>query len=127
VQTQGMQAFRRAWARHPMATLHTSDPGTHALLERMLLRYRGEDFRRSVAAGAQVATAIALESIEQPTLVLCGTLDVSSRRQTAAAVARSLPHAELFEVPAAGHLSNLDNPADYNASLLRFLQRHASM
>jgi pimeloyl-ACP methyl ester carboxylesterase len=124
-QRDGIDAFRRAWARHPMTELHTRDLDTRVLLSRLLARYRGEDLLQTPEPAAAGATWPALESIAQPTLVICGESDVSSRRSAATLIAQKAPAAEVFQVPGAGHLANLDNPAAYNAALSRFLRRHA--
>jgi len=124
-QRDGIDAFRHVWARHPMTELHTRNADTRVLLDRLLARYRGEDLLQAAEAAASNATMPALESIAQPTLVICGELDVPSRRSAATVIARKVPAAELFQVPGAGHLANLDDPPAYNAALSRFLRRHA--
>ncbi|HEX4597239.1 MAG TPA: alpha/beta hydrolase [Burkholderiaceae bacterium] len=121
----GIEAFRRMWAQHPMTHLRTREPGTRALLDGLLARYRGEDLLQMPEPGLSTAALPPLESIAQPTLIICGAFDVPSRRNTAAALAQRLPSVELFQVADAGHLANLDNPSVYNAALLRFLRRHA--
>jgi pimeloyl-ACP methyl ester carboxylesterase len=126
VQRDGIEAFRRAWAQHPMTRLRIRDAGTRALLDRMLERYRGEDLLQNPDPGATTALAPSLESITQPTLVMCGAFDVPSRRNSAAVIVRRVPGAQLVEVPDAGHLASLDNPSAYNASLLRFLRQHVT-
>ena len=41
LRTQGIAAFRRAWARAPFMQLRTGDARAHALLGAMLERYAG--------------------------------------------------------------------------------------
>jgi 3-oxoadipate enol-lactonase len=119
----GVEAFRRVWARHPMARLHTADRSAHDRLARMLARYPGHDLLEAPAA-AGFDEAGALASIRCPALVLSGALDVASRRSAARQIARTLAAAEYETVPDAGHLAGLDNPSAYNAALRRFLQSH---
>lgn len=64
-----------------------------------------------------------LPSITVPTLVLVGDEDVLTPPAFSAAMASLLPRAELVVVPQAGHLANLEQPAAFNAALLRFLER----
>ena len=125
VREGGMEAFRRAWTRHPLGQLRTGDPHAHELLRRMIERYRGEDLQQPAASTDESGKCPVLESIRQPALVIGGALDIESRRSAAELIAQKLPRAERHVVPDAGHLVNLDNPQAYNALLLRFLGRHA--
>ncbi len=125
VRTDGMEAFRRAWTRHPLTQLRTADPRTHELVGRMIARYRGEDLRRPPASAPEDWNHPPLESVRKPTLVIGGAFDIQTRRDAAEGLAQLLPVAERAIVPDAGHLANLDNPQAYNALLLRFLEQHA--
>lgn len=123
VQEDGVEAFRKAWSRHPLARLQTSDRAMHELLSRMIARYRADDLREIAASPSGGWDPAPLESLHQPALVIAGALDIPTRRAAAQKIARRLPNAELRLVPAAGHLANLDNPPAYNAALLEFLKR----
>jgi 3-oxoadipate enol-lactonase len=125
VRDVGMEAFRRAWTRHPLTQLRTADPRAHELVGRMIGRYRGEDLQRPPAGVPEGWEHPALESVRKPALVIGGAFDIDTRRKAAEAIARKLPGAECAVVPDAGHLANLDNPQAYNARLLRFLEQHA--
>ena len=58
-----------------------------------------------------------------PVLVLVGRDDVLTPPAKARAMAELVPGAELVEIPAAGHLANLEQPEAFNAALGRFLDR----
>ena len=60
-----------------------------------------------------------------PVLVVVGTEDVLTPPPKARAMADLLPGAELVEIPAAGHLANLEQPEAFNAALGRLLDRVA--
>ncbi len=62
-----------------------------------------------------------LGEIAAPALVLVGAEDASLPPPRSRALASHLPEARLVEVPAAGHLSALERPAEINAALLGFL------
>jgi 3-oxoadipate enol-lactonase len=62
-----------------------------------------------------------LAGITVPTLVLVGEDDGLTPPAAAEALAGAIPHARLAVVPAAGHLSNLENPQAFNAALDDFL------
>jgi 3-oxoadipate enol-lactonase len=62
-----------------------------------------------------------LGSISCPALVIVGDKDTLTPPSEAEKIAAGVPGARLVTVPAAGHLSNLENPAPFNRALLDFL------
>jgi pimeloyl-ACP methyl ester carboxylesterase len=66
-------------------------------------------------------TAI-LPKILVPTLVACGVDDVVTPPEQSRAMASAIPGARLVEVPDAGHLAPLENPAPVNLAILEFLR-----
>lgn len=62
-----------------------------------------------------------LSGIAQPALVIHGAEDALIPPSEAEAMARALPNARLVLVPSAGHLLNLEQPADFNAAVRTFL------
>lgn len=64
-----------------------------------------------------------LPTINVPTLVLVGEEDMLTPPAEAEAMARSIPGAKLVKIPAAGHLSNLEQPAAFTAAVEEFLAR----
>jgi pimeloyl-[acyl-carrier protein] methyl ester esterase len=123
VRRHGIEAFREAWAHHALMQLRTPDPEARARLAAMLARYPGKDLRQA-ASGAQRTTRVRLESVTAPTLVLSGEYDLAGRKRAARALTARLSHAELAEIPGAGHLPNLDRPDVYNKLCREFLTRH---
>ncbi len=67
-----------------------------------------------------------LSGLRVPALVLVGAEDTLTPPDEARNLAGSLPHARFREIPAAGHLSNLENPEAFNAVLAEFLGEWAS-
>jgi len=62
-----------------------------------------------------------LAAIEVPTLVAVGEDDELTPPAAAEVLAGGIPDARLVVVPAAGHLSNLENPDAFNRALADFL------
>jgi pimeloyl-ACP methyl ester carboxylesterase len=52
--------------------------------------------------------------------LLWGELDARSPLSVAHAFARAIPHAEFAIIPHAGHMSNLERPAEFNAAVRAF-------
>lgn len=124
VRAQGMAAFRREWAAHPLLSLRTGDPHMHEILGAMIMRYPGNDLLEPVVTAAAV-DAPSIDSVDAPVLVITGDQDLASRTQAANTLAARLSKAERAVIPAAGHLPNLDNPKAYNEVVRAFLARHA--
>lgn len=63
----------------------------------------------------------ALRTVTARTLVICGAEDVMTPIADSEAIARTIPGAELVVIPGAGHMSNMEQPAAFNAAIARFL------
>jgi 3-oxoadipate enol-lactonase len=67
-----------------------------------------------------------LPHINVPTLVIVGAEDVVTPPPDAEFLARNIPGAKLVTIPGAGHLTNIEQPEIFNATLEAFLNRHAN-
>ncbi|WP_424138051.1 3-oxoadipate enol-lactonase [Roseomonas chloroacetimidivorans] len=67
-----------------------------------------------------------LHGLSIPALVVVGEQDPSTTPEHARRIAEALPGAELVVLPDAAHLSNVEQPAAFNAALLAFLGRIAA-
>ena len=64
-----------------------------------------------------------LATIAVPALVLVGKEDLALPPARSREIAAHITDAEFFEVPAAGHLSTLEEPEVINEAIERFLQK----
>ncbi|HVF03710.1 MAG TPA: alpha/beta hydrolase [Frankiaceae bacterium] len=62
-----------------------------------------------------------LRSVTVPALVVVGDEDQLSTPEEARAMADALPDARLVTIPLAGHLTNVEAPEEFTATLLEFL------
>lgn len=62
-----------------------------------------------------------LSEIACPALVVVGEEDAISSPEEMAEIAAALPDANYATIPAAGHMSPMENPADFNAVVRQFL------
>lgn len=60
-------------------------------------------------------------AIGVPTLVLCGAQDRVTPPQLSEQLAEAVPGARLHLIPGAGHLANLERPAEFNARVEDFI------
>jgi tellurite resistance protein TerC len=78
-----------------------------------------------IALAARTDTTSALYGINMPTLLLVGQHDTLTPPSASFAMKEKLPNAELHIIPEAAHVSNLENPGEFNRHLLAFLDRLA--
>ncbi len=62
-----------------------------------------------------------LGEITVPTLIIGGAEDKGAPPEALAAAASQIPNSKHVIVPAAGHISNLENPSDFNRELKTFI------
>jgi pimeloyl-ACP methyl ester carboxylesterase len=65
-----------------------------------------------------------LPQIRTPTLLVAGEHDGISTPDEMRGIAAQIPNAQFAVIPAAGHMSPLENPSAFNAALKSFLDRH---
>lgn len=98
--------------------LHTNDVRARTLLREMVNRYPGLDL---LADDTERLSGVGdLSQLDLPVLIINGEHDSDARIAAGTELARALPDVRLAVIPAAGHLSNLDNPGAYNAVLGEF-------
>ncbi len=83
-------------------------------------------------AAAQLGMAARREFVSQlphidlPTLFVCGAHDVISTVEEMRQLAATTPHATYAEIAAAGHMSPLENPQEFNRVVTEFLRLQGS-
>jgi 3-oxoadipate enol-lactonase len=75
--------------------------------------------QRGMAARPDVTNL--LPRINLPTLLLVGAEDAISPPEEMRKMAAEIPSAKFVEIPAAGHMTTMENPAAVNAALARFI------
>jgi 3-oxoadipate enol-lactonase len=81
-------------------------------------------FQAQLAAIQGFSCCRELRDLTVPTLVITGTADVIVPPANGRLLADLLPHAELVEIPGAGHAVNIECPEEFNTSVQQFLQKH---
>jgi pimeloyl-ACP methyl ester carboxylesterase len=117
-----MLAERAETSRPTFPGLFAAEPaaGVIELLDAVAGDVRSQSLRVALAAMAEADLRDLLPSIAVPTLLLWGELDARSPLRVAREFARAIPHAELVIIPGAGHMSNLERPAQFNAAIRAF-------
>ncbi|MFE3997454.1 alpha/beta fold hydrolase [Nocardioides sp. YIM B13467] len=96
------------------------------LLEAMSADVRRHSMLTALTAMAHADLTDVLGTIQVPTQLIWGTLDVRSPLSVAHEFERLIPGADLAVIPDCGHVSNLEAPQAFNDILRSFLRRHAT-
>lgn len=103
-----------------------TNPDAIALIREMILATDPRAIGGTLLAlAARTDTTPALPRLDLPALLLVGEHDRLTPPAAAQALAEGLPQAELYIIPRAGHMSNLENPGYFNERLLSFLEQVA--
>lgn len=76
-----------------------------------------------LAMAARTDTTPSLPNIKVPTLILVGEHDTLTPPAASQAMKEKIPNSELHIIPNAAHMSNLENPKEFNEKLIAFLKR----
>ncbi|MFI5251086.1 MAG: alpha/beta fold hydrolase [Bacteroidota bacterium] len=92
----------------------------HAMIENMSpLAIAGA----SLAMASRTDTTSSLGRISVPAMIMVGENDTLTPPHSAMQMKEKMPNAEMYIIPNAAHVSNLENPKDFNNRLLTFLQK----
>lgn len=76
-----------------------------------------------IALAARTDTTAVLPSIRIPTLILVGAEDKLTPPSASESMRDRIAKSEMHVIPNAAHMSNLENPEEFNAHLIHFLKR----
>ncbi|HEU5018826.1 MAG TPA: alpha/beta fold hydrolase, partial [Pseudolabrys sp.] len=90
-----------------------------------MTRLHKESYIKSIEASVTMDVRSDLGAIKVPTLVVVGSEDRLTTVRMAQELATEIPGAELSVIDDAGHLVNIEKPAEFNAAVIDFLRRHS--
>lgn len=103
-------------------TTRRDNPELVSRLQERILATSPRGIAQALAGlGSRADSGDTLAGIRVPTLVLVGEEDVLTPPPEAEAMAAAITGSRFEVIPAAGHLSNLENPTAYRDALTRFL------
>lgn len=120
----GLKPFIPAMLKLMFAASSLRDPAKAGMIAhwRARLGSRPKQVLHAVKAVVQRADVSAeLVNIRCPTLIVVGAEDVLTSPSHAVFMAKTIAHATLVQVPAAGHSANMEAPEAVNAALLAHL------
>jgi pimeloyl-ACP methyl ester carboxylesterase len=101
-----------------------SDPSGLALAERIMSAIPPETYRKAVQLLTTFDRRKELAEIRVPTLLIAGSDDRTAPPSVMERMAQKIPGAEYVCLQGCGHLGPMDQPDEFNAALLDFLERH---
>jgi 3-oxoadipate enol-lactonase len=100
-------------------------PGAYQALLASFKALRNESYLKTLEASVAQDRAAPLEKLSVPTLIITGDEDRVYPLELTRRMASRIPGAELVVLEGCGHLSNLEQPEQFNAALHDFLKRHS--
>jgi 3-oxoadipate enol-lactonase len=98
-------------------------PGTYEELLASFKALRQPSYLKTLEASVTQDRAAPIEKIRSPTLVITSDEDKVYPPSIARGMAKRIPDARLAVISGAGHLSNLEQPGQFNQVVLRFLSQ----
>jgi pimeloyl-ACP methyl ester carboxylesterase len=99
-----------------------SDPVGVELAERIMGKVPPETYRKSLHLLTTFDRRANLPNIAVPTLLIAGSDDKTAPAAIMASMQRKIPGSELVVLEGCGHLGPMEQPAEFNAALERFLR-----
>ena len=96
------------------------------LLEEVAAAVRPESLKTQMLVMAEADLTDMLSTVAVPTLLLWGELDGRSPLGVARQFEQAIPHAELVVIPRCGHVSNLEQPAQFNDAVRAFCRAESA-
>ncbi|HEX6857484.1 MAG TPA: alpha/beta fold hydrolase [Streptosporangiaceae bacterium] len=125
VSAGGVTAGQQAWLHHPLFAGVRRDPGLAAQLAVMVSDYPGQHWLGQDPETAGPRPAEVLGRLTMPALVVAGEQDMPCFLEMTGILAGGIPGAEHTLIPGAGHMVNMERPAEVNALLTSFLAKAA--
>jgi 3-oxoadipate enol-lactonase len=117
-----VEETKQFWLAHPTFASLSQYPRARHVVEAMVRDYSGWHWRSTDLQQSGPDIRAGLAGLQVPTWVLSGDLDVEGYREIAAEIASTLPGAQLVRYPEAGHVMNLEQPAEFTRHVLEFVR-----
>jgi 3-oxoadipate enol-lactonase len=127
IRTDGTRVFAEEFMKHVVAPeSFETKPEAVRSLQSMIERMAPIALCGTlVALAARTDTSPVLKSIQSPVLILHGEKDALISPAEAKAMKEKIPNAELQMISKAGHMSNIENPEEFNTHLVDFIKRNS--
>jgi pimeloyl-ACP methyl ester carboxylesterase len=118
----GVEAGKRFWLEQPIFHSLRDHGEARRAVAGMVGDYSGWHWKNSDPQQPGPDIRARLGTLDLPSLVVSGDLDVEGYRQIAREISLTLPRAALIRLGKAGHMMNLEQPAEFTERVLRFVE-----
>lgn len=116
---------KRLWLSNSVFKTTMDDPNTRKDLTRIIDNYSGFFWTNNpVHKRPEVRARYRLETIDIPTLIIAGENDSEDFLKVAELLHNSIRNSTLQIIPKAGHMSNMDQPEEFNRLVDEFIATH---
>ena len=109
--------------RWSSAGLAERDPAVIDRMKRMIRNTSAQGYCGCAAALARLNYGPRLGAIDTPTLVVCGSEDHGAPPENTRQMHKMIKGSLFLEIEQAGHISNIEKPALFNAEVARFFDK----
>lgn len=118
----GIPAAKESWLAHPLFAAAQRQPAVAARLKQIVDEYSGWHFvNDSQEVGLHPPAALQLAALNLPVLAIVGEDDIPDFRLVTELVCQQAPQARRLIVPGAGHMANMEAPAQVTQAIMEFL------
>jgi len=118
----GIAAAKEQWLALPLFQPALQQPEAGRRLKQMVSDYSGWHWRnKDPQQRLHPSTLQRLADITAPTLIVIGERDEPDFRAMADVFAQAIPHSRKVVMPGVGHMTNMEDPARFNAIVGDFL------
>jgi 3-oxoadipate enol-lactonase len=122
-QREGVQRANELWLTDPLFVPAARDSMLAGRLRHIVQPYQGEAWLHFAWRRGVTPSALSrLNTIRVPTLAVVGELDIPDMRQIADTLGTHISGARKVVLKGVGHMSNMEDPATFNRTVLDFLR-----
>jgi 3-oxoadipate enol-lactonase len=120
---EGVHAAKELWLAHPLFAAASRQPALATTLRAMTDTYPGRHWlTRDPGRGSDPPAATRLGEVRVPALVVVGEEDLPDFHRIAALLEHGIAGARKVVIAGAGHLPNMERPAEFNRVVREFLR-----
>lgn len=125
IKRNGVDAYAETFLKGALSPTSLKDPSVVETAAKIIRKNQALGLSGTLLALAgRTDTTSFLPKIQVPTLILVGEQDTITPPEQSHKMHSMIQKSELHLIPRAAHLSNMENPLDFNTHLLNFLQNH---
>lgn len=122
---KGVESARSYWMAMPLFKPAIENPRCSGKLKEIVERYNGWDFvNEAQVIDLDPIPERRLHEVKVPALVVVGELDDPGFQDIANIISSGIKGSEKVTMKGVGHMSNMEDPVEFNKVVLGFLSRH---